>query len=298
MPAKILVSGSSGMVGSALLPLLEDNGYQVARLVHGSVSGPNQIAWDPAKAIDPGSVSGFDAVVHLAGESIVGRWTEEKKRKIRESRVAGTRHLADALAHAANRPSVFVSGSAIGYYGDRGEELLREESPSGNGFLSDVCVAWESATIPAAKSGIRTVQIRTGVVLSAKGGALAKMLTPFRLGVGGNMGNGHQWWSWIALQDLVGAILHALKTDTVRGPVNGVAPNPVTNAEFTKVLGAVLSRPTLFPMPAFAARLAFGEMADELLLASQRVEPAQLKSTGYAFQQPELKPALESILKK
>ena len=243
-------------------------------------------------------MSGFDAVVHLAGESIVGRWTDAKKRAIRESRVAGTRHLAEALAGAAQPPSVLVSGSAIGYYGNRGEEILREESPSGHGFLPEVCVAWEAATTPAAKSGIRTAHIRTGVVLSESGGALAKMLTPFRMGLGGNMGNGRQWWSWIALQDLVGAILHVLKTDTVHGPVNGVGPNPVTNAEFTMILGSVLSRPTIFPMPAFAARLAFGEMANELLLASQRVEPARLIANGYVFQQPDLKPALAAILKK
>lgn len=298
MSTKILVSGSSGLIGSALVPALQDNGYQVTHLVRGYSSSQNQVSWNPGEAIRPETVSGYDAVVHLAGESIVGRWTEAKKARIRESRIVGTRNLAEALAKARQRPQVLVCSSAIGYYGNRGEEILREESPSGSGFLADVCLGWESANVPASQAGIRTVQIRTGIVLSKDGGALAKMLMPFRLGVGGKMGSGQQWWSWIALPDMVGTILHALKTDSLRGPVNAVAPNPVRNSEFTKILGTVLSRPTIFPMPAFAARLALGEMADELLLASQRVEPSRLKGTGYVFQQPELKPALEKLLKK
>ena len=297
MAAKILVSGSSGLVGAALLPALQKNGYEVSRLVRGPASSQKQIPWNPGEPLRPETVSDFEAVVHLAGESIVGRWTEEKKLRIRESRIGGTRHLAEALAKAAAPPRVLVSASAIGYYGDRGEEILREDSPPGAGFLSDVCRGWESGCGPAAQAGIRTVQIRIGVVLSPDGGALAKMLTPFRLGVGGKIGTGQQWWSWIALQDLVGIILHALKTDSLRGPVNAVAPNPARNTKFTKLLGKALSRPTIFPMPAFAARLALGEMADELLLASQRVEPAKLKSSGYVFQQPELKAALENLLK-
>jgi len=298
MSAKVLVSGSSGLVGSALIPALRKNNYEVTRLVHGSASAPNQVSWNPVKPVRPETVSGFEAVVHLAGESIMGRWTEAKKLRIRESRVSGSRHLAEALARTAVRSRVLISASAIGYYGDRGDEILREDSSPGVGFLSEVCRGWESACAPAAEAGIRTVQIRTGVVLSSDGGALAKMLTPFRLGVGGKIGSGRQWWSWVSLQDLVGIILHALKTDSVRGPVNAVAPNPARNAEFTRVLGKVLSRPTIFPMPAFAARLALGEMADELLLASQRVEPAKLKASGYVFQQPELQAALEAMLKK
>ncbi|HTZ97341.1 MAG TPA: TIGR01777 family oxidoreductase [Terriglobales bacterium] len=298
MSSKILVSGSSGLIGSALIPALQENGYEVIRLVRGYSSAQNQIAWNPGEPIRPETVSGYDAVVHLAGESIVGRWTEAKKARIRESRIVGTRHLAEALAKARQRPQVLVCSSAIGYYGNRGDEILREESPSGSGFLADVCLGWECANIPASQAGIRTVQVRTGIVLSKDGGALPKMLTPFRLGVGGKMGSGRQWWSWIALQDMVGAILHALKTSSVQGPVNAVAPNPVRNAEFTKILGSVLSRPTIFPMPAFAARLVLGQMADELLLSSQRVEPSRLKSSGYVFQRPELQSALEALLKK
>lgn len=296
MSAKVLVSGSSGLVGSALIPALQQNGYEITRLVRRS-SSQNEIAWNPAEPVRPETVSGFEAVIHLAGETIADRWTEAKKRRIRESRVTGTQHLVEALAKAPAKPRVLLSASAIGYYGDRGDEILREESAPGKGFLADVCREWESANAPAAQAGIRTVQTRFGVVLSPIGGALAKMLTPFRLGLGGKMGTGRQWWSWIALQDVVGIILHALKTSSLQGPVNAVAPNPARNAEFTKILGAVLSRPTIFPMPAFAARLALGEMADELLLASQRVEPAKLKASGYVFRQPGLRPALEALLK-
>lgn len=297
MPGKILVSGVSGPIGAALLPFLKARSYGITRLVRGTATGEGQIAWDPSQPLSPQSVSGFEAVIHLAGESIVGRWTESKKRRILESRVLGTRHLAEALGQAPQRPQVMISGSAIGYYGDRGDEVLREQSASGQGFLPEVSRQWEAATKPASDAGIRTVCLRTGVVLSAAGGALPKMLTPFRLGLGGNMGSGKQWWSWIHVQDLVAAIHHILKNDLLQGPVNGVAPKPVTNAEFTKTLAAVLHRPAIFPMPAFAARLAFGQMADELLLASQRVEPAQLVASGYPFQYTDLKKALEDILK-
>jgi len=298
MPARILVSGSSGLIGSALLPGLRANGYEVARLARGTASGAGHVVWDPARPLAPESVSGFDAVVHLAGESIVGRWTEAKKSRIRDSRVQGTRRLAEALAAAAQRPRLLISASAIGYYGDRGEETLREDSPSGKGFLPEVCGEWESAAEPAAKAGIRTVQVRFGLVLSPSGGALQKMLLPFRMGVGGNMGNGRQWWSWIDIKDLVGAIQHVIKTETLQGPVNVVGPSPVRNAEFTKTLASVLSRPAIFPMPAFAARLVFGQMGDELLLASQRVEPARLMASGYSFQKPDLRKSLEDLLKK
>src|SRR5271155_415821 len=298
MPAKILVSGSSGLIGAALIPALKSSGYEITCLVRGTASGKEQIQWDPAQPLVPESVSGFDAVVHLAGESIVGRWTEAKKRRIRESRVQGTLRLAEALAQAPQRPRVLISASAIGYYGDRGDEALREDSASGSGFLPEVCREWEDATEPATKAGIRTVQVRFGLVLSQHGGALQKMLPPFRLGVGGNMGNGRQWWSWIDIDDLVGAVQHVIKTETLQGPINVVGPNPLTNAEFTKTLASVLSRPALFPMPAFAARLVFGQMGDELLLASQRVEPAKLLASGYVFQKPDLRGSLESILTK
>jgi len=297
MPAEVLVSGASGLIGSALLPALQSRGYEVTRLVRGTALGKGDIAWDPSHPLPPQSVSGFDAVVHLAGESIVGRWTDVKKRRVRESRVQGTRNLAEALAVAPQAPRVFISASAIGYYGDRGEETLREESSTGIGFLPEVCREWEAAAEPATRAGIRTAQMRFGVVLSASGGALKKMLPPFRMGVGGNIGNGRQWMSWIAIDDVVDAIQHVIKTDSLHGPVNVVGPNPVRNSEFTKTLASVLSRPAVFPMPAFAARLVFGQMADELLLASQRVEPAKLMATGYVFQKPELRAALENILK-
>jgi uncharacterized protein (TIGR01777 family) len=298
MPGKILVSGSSGLIGAALLPALQSSGYEITRLVRGAASGKGRIGWNPARPLAPESVSGFDAVVHLAGESIVGRWTEAKKRRIRESRVQGTRNLAEALAAAPLRPPLLVSASAIGYYGDRADETLREDSSSGDGFLPEVCREWEVAAEPAAKAGIRTVQMRFGLVLSASGGALQKMLLPFRMGVGGNMGTGRQWWSWVDIDDLVGAVQHVIKTDALQGPVNVVAPTPVRNAEFTKALASVLSRPAIFPMPAFAARLVFGQMGDELLLASQRVEPVKLTASGYVFQKPDLRAALKAILKR
>ena len=297
MISRILVSGVSGPIGAALLPPLKAREYEVTRLVRGAVTGENQISWNPAKPIFPDAISGFDAVVHLAGESIVGRWTDEKKRKIRNSRVAGTAALAAALAQAKAKPQVFVCSSAIGYYGDRGDEVLNEESAPGTGFLPDVCREWESATKAAADAGIRTVQMRTGVVLSPKGGALGKMLTPFKMGAGGRIGNGRQWMSWIDVQDMVGAIHHILKSDLLQGPVNMVAPKPVTNQEFTKTLASVLSRPAIFPMPAFVVKLAFGEMGETVLLGSQRVEPAQLVASGYPFRFSSLRASLENILK-
>jgi uncharacterized protein (TIGR01777 family) len=297
MSATILVSGSTGLIGTALLSGLRTSGYDVTCLVRGGTSGKGQIGWDPARPLAPESVSGFDAVVHLAGESIVGRWTDAKKRRIRESRVQGTRNLAAALAAAPQRPQLLISASAIGYYGDRGEETLREDSSSGDGFLPEVCREWEEAAEPVAKAGIRSVQIRIGVVLSASGGALHAMLLPFRMGVGGKMGSGRQWMSWVHIDDLLAAVQHVIKCDMLRGPVNLVAPNPVRNAEFTKALASVLSRPAIFPMPAFAARLVFGQMGDELLLASQRVEPAKLLTSGYFFKKSDLKTALEAILK-
>jgi uncharacterized protein (TIGR01777 family) len=297
MPAKILVSGSSGLLGTALLRSLEADGNQITRLVHGTRAGIGQIAWNSAQSLAPESVSGFDAVIHLAGESIASRWTAPKKKAIRDSRVLGTHHLAEALAKVASRPRVLISASAIGYYGDRGDEILREDSPSGSdGFLPEVCREWEAAAQPAIGAGIRTVHLRTGIVLSAVGGALQKMLPPFRMGLGGKIGSGHQWMSWVDLQDMVGAIRHALANESLRGPVNFVSPNPVTNTEFTRTLASALSRPAIFPMPSFAARLVFGQMGEELLLASQRVEPAKLVASGYVFQKPDLRTALQDIL--
>jgi uncharacterized protein (TIGR01777 family) len=299
MPARILVSGSSGLIGSALLLALQSGGYEVSCLVRGGSSGKGRIGWDLTQPLVPESVSGFEAVIHFAGESIASRWTESKKKAIRDSRVLGTRHLAEGLARAASPPRVLTSASAVGFYGDRDDEILREESaPGGSGFLPEVCREWEAAADPAVQAGIRTVFLRTGIVLSADGGALKQMLPPFRMGLGGRIGNGRQWMSWIDLHDEIGAIGHILTNDSLRGPVNCVSPHPVTNAEFTRTLAAVLSRPAIFPMPAFAARLAFGQMGDELLLASQRVEPAKLLASGYVFQKPDLSLALESILRK
>ena len=293
---RVLVSGVSGPIGAALLPYLESQGARIVRLVRGPARGTDQISWDPLRPLAPTAVSGFEAVIHLAGETVAVRWTEAKKKAIRESRVQGTRHLADALAKTQSRPRVFICASAIGFYGNRGDEVLTEASPAGNGFLPEVTREWEAASRIAADAGIRTVNLRLGLALSPKGGALKKMLTPFKLGLGGKIGSGQQWWSWIHVDDIVGALHHALQTDSLSGPVNLVAPNPVRNADFTKVLASVLRRPAFFHVPAFAARLAFGEMADELLLSSERVEPAKLRGSSYAFRFAELRLALEDLV--
>jgi hypothetical protein len=267
-------------------------------LVRGPAREAEEISWDPAIPIAPSAVSGFDAVIHLAGEGIVGRWTDEKKQKIRDSRVVGTFNLSSALSQAEEKPGVFICGSAIGYYGNRGDEPLLEDSPPGSGFLAEVCQDWEEATTPAVQVDIRTAHIRTGVVLSPKGGALGAMITPFKLGLGGRVGSGRQWMSWIDVQDMVGGIHHILKNDLIQGPVNLVAPKPVRNSEFVKTLASVLSRPALFPMPAFAVKLAFGQMGEDVLLAGQKVEPGKLISSGYPFRYSELRKSLEELLRK
>jgi uncharacterized protein len=297
MNLRILVSGVSGPIGAALVPSLRSNGCSVVRLVRGTANGDEQIAWDPAVPLIPQKVSGFDAVIHLAGESIFGRWTADKKAKIRDSRVVGTFNLSSALAQAKDKPRVFVCGSAIGYYGNRGDELLREESAPGRGFLAEVCQDWEEATTPAVQADIRTAHIRTGVVLSPKGGALGAMLLPFKMGLGGRTGSGQQWLSWIDVRDMVGAIHHILKNDLIQGPVNMVASKPVRNAEFAKTLASVLSRPAIFPLPEFAVKLVFGEMGEEVLMGSQKVEASKLISSGYPFRYRELRASLESILR-
>jgi len=296
---KILVSGSHGLVGKALTRSLTNSGNEVVRLVRRKPSfGAVEIEWHPNHGVvDHEQLEGLDAVVHLAGESIAGgRWDEKRKRAIRESRTRGTSLLSESLARLSRPPSVLLSASAIGYYGDRGDEVLTEESSPGNDFLANVCVEWEALTKPAVEKGIRTVNTRFGIILDAQGGALAKMLTPFRLGVGGRVGDGKQWMSWIALSDVVAAIEFLMTDKSIHGPVNVVSPNPVTNSEFTETLGRALSRPTIFPLPAFAARLAFGEMADALLLSSQRVEPGVLETKGFKFSWPTLEPALKHIL--
>ncbi len=281
---KVYISGSHGLIGSALKERLEAEGCTVEGLSR-----------DFKQLI---SFEGVDAVVHLAGESIAeGRWNAAKKKRIEVSRVVGTRQLAEQLANSSVKPKVFISASAIGYYGDRNDEILNETSAAGTGFLSAVCEKWEESALPAEQAGIRTVKIRTGIVLSKQGGALAKMLPPFKMGGGGKLGSGKQFMSWISLDDMVGIIPFLIENENVSGPVNLVAPNAVTNLEFTKALGAVLHRPVVMPLPAFAARLIFGEMADALLLSSTRVTPKKLLDKGYSFKHADLQSALESILK-
>jgi len=294
-----LITGSSGLVGQALIPALKSGGHSVAFLVRLKPQPAAPLVyWNPAgREIDASRLEGFDAVVHLAGESVSGRWTPAKKRAIRESRVQGTRLLCEALAKLSRRPRVLVAASASGYYGDRGDELLREESSAGSSFLSEVCQEWEAATKPAAEHGIRVVNLRIGFVLSRSGGGLAKMLPAFTMGVGGKIGSGKQYMSWIEIDDLVQIILFAATTEALSGPTNAAAPKPVRNSEFTKMLGRVLRRPAIVAMPAFAVRLAFGEMGDELLLASTRMEPARLLSAGYQFRFPQLEGALRHLLR-
>ncbi|QBG48593.1 TIGR01777 family protein [Verrucomicrobia bacterium S94] len=281
---KVMISGSHGLIGNALTSRLISDGNEVIRL--GRVF---------SESID---FTGVDAVIHLAGENIAGgRWTSRRKAAIRDSRINGTQALSLQLSSSANRPEVFISASAIGYYGDRGDEKLTETSTAGCGFLADVCSEWEMAAESASQSGIRTALIRTGIVLSSEGGALKKMLPPFKIGAGGIMGNGRQYMSWISIEDMVGAIIHILNTPTVQGPVNLTAPEPETNRRFTRILGNVLKRPTILPLPAFAARLLFGEMANALLLSSTRVIPNVLLENNYHFKHPDLKSALKAVLK-
>jgi uncharacterized protein len=292
----VLISGATGLIGSSLSQELESGGHRITRLTR-SPEGPNDIRWDPDADIIDGSLEGHDAVVHLAGESIAeGRWTPSKKERIMESRKRGTRLLAESIAALPTPPGVMVSASAVGYYGDRGNEVLREDSSPGSDFLAEVCKAWEAAADPAREAGIRVVHPRFGIVLSPKGGALGTTLPIFKLGGGGRIGSGRQWWSWVALDDVVGAIVHALEDESVEGPVNVGSPNPMTNAEYTRVLGKVLNRPTFFAVPAPAIRTVIGGMADALLLASQRMQPVKLRETGYRFRYPELEDALRHLL--
>lgn len=294
---RVLISGASGLIGAAVASSLERAGAEVVRLVRGSTRDSMQISWDPMGEIAPATVSGFDAVIHLAGETIVGRWTAAKRKAIRDSRVRSTQALATALAVAEAKPGVFVCASAVGFYGDRGDEILTEESAGGGGFLAEVCREWETASRVAADAGIRTINLRTGLVLSGKGGALEKMLPAFKLGLGGRLGSGKQWWSWIHIDDEVGAIEHGMRSDAVSGPVNLAAPSPVRNEDFTKVLASVLRRPALLPVPEFGLKLAFGGMAaQELFLSSTRVAPQRLDRSGYTFRFNELRGALESLV--
>jgi uncharacterized protein (TIGR01777 family) len=297
-PITVAVTGATGMIGSALVTLLRARGHTVRRLVRsrqGLAAG--DIGWNPdTGTLDPSSLHGVDAVVHLAGAPIAQRWTAARKQAIRDSRVRGTELIARTIAALDRRPSVLLSGSAIGYYGDRGDALLDEESTAGGDFLAQVTRNWESATTPAANAGVRVVLLRTGVVLSEKGGALAKLLPPFKLGLGGPIGGGRQWMSWISLADELRAIEHALVTETMASPVNLVAPNPVTNAEFAETLGRVLVRPAGIRVPAFALELLYGEMARATILAGQRVVPRALTAAGFEFRHPTLEQALRSAV--
>ncbi len=301
---KVLISGGSGLIGKEVSALLRERGYEVhglirepARLRHGDV------LWQPAALMEEAriarSVAGFDMIVHLAGRPVATRWTEKAKAEIRDSRIAGTASIATAAAQAfqqSGRPRVLICSSAIGYYGNRGDEELTEDSEVGLGFLADVCRTWESAARPAAMAGVRVAHLRTALVLAASGGALVKMLPAFRFGVAGKLGSGRQWWSWIGLRDTARAFAFALEHEQVHGALNLAAPHPVTNAEFTRTLGRVLHRPTLLAVPAFALRALAGEMAEEMLLASQRVIPRRLLQAGFSFEDPELEPALRKLL--
>ena len=298
---RILISGSSGFLGSALVRHLGGAGHQVVRLRRGPMQpaeapGSDQRFWDPATGTLPApALAEVEAVLHLGGESIVGRWTPAKKQRLHDSRVGPTRLLAATLAGLPQPPQVFLCASAIGYYGDRGEMPLDEQAGAGQGFLADLCQQWEAATSPAAAAGIRTVNLRIGVVLGAGGGALPAMLPLFKWGLGGRLGHGRQYWSWIALEDVLGAIQHLLTTAGLSGPVNLTAPQPVTNRQFTAALARALHRPAIFPAPGWALHLALGEMADSLL-ASQRVLPRKLSASGYRFQYETLAPALARAL--
>jgi uncharacterized protein (TIGR01777 family) len=296
---RVLISGASGLIGSELVRALGTAGHEVARLVRAEpMPGPSRIVWDPAHGwLETPRLEGFDAVVHLAGESVAeSPWTAEKKARIHDSRVASTRLLAETLARLERKPAVFACASAVGYYGDRGGEELDETSPPGKGFLANVCRQWEAATGRAAAAGIRVVRMRFGLVLSQRAGAFARTLPMFRHGLGGRLGSGRQYVSWIVLDDVVAAIQRILSDNSLDGPINVVGPNPVTNLELTRTTAGVLHRPAPLPIPAFLLRLKLGEMADELVLASQRVYPRRLQAAGHTFAYPELEPAIRRLV--
>ena len=296
---KILISGSSGLVGTATSAALQGDSHSVVRLVRpGKGAKAGDVQWDPMRAtVDVAGLEGVDVVIHLSGAGIAdGRWTEARKQILRSSRIDTTRVLVDSLSRLKQKPRVLIVASAIGYYGSRGDEILTESSAIGTDFLALLCRDWEAEASRAAAMGIRTVMLRFGVVLSGKGGALPKVLTPFKLGVGGRLGDGQQWMSWIAIEDVLGIIRHAIANEQVSGPVNVVAPNPVRNEEFTRLLAAMLHRPAIFPAPAFVLRLAMGEMADAVLLSSDRVKPERMLAAGYKFRFEILEPALRAAV--
>ena len=294
---RVAITGASGLIGSALVPELERAGHEVISLVRGREPQAGEAKWDPAAGtIDAGALEGIEAVVHLAGENIGQRWTETSRRRILDSRVQGTRLVAETVASLDPQPAL-LAASAIGFYGQQGDRELTEASPRGEGFLGDVVSAWEAAAEPAREAGARVVHFRQGLVLSKDGGALGRMLLPFRMGVGGRIGSGCQWWSWVAIDDVAAAYLFALQ-HPLDGVYNLAAPGVVRNADFVDALGSALSRPTIFPLPGVAVRLAFGEMGEEMLLGGQRVDPERLQSQGFEFAYPKLEGALEHVLGK
>jgi uncharacterized protein (TIGR01777 family) len=295
---RILISGASGLIGRALTPALISAGHEPVALVR-RAPRDNEVQWNPGERLDPEKLASADAIVHLAGKNVAGRWTEKFKREVLESRAQGTRILANAAAESCRRcgqPRIFISAAGINYYGSRGDELLTEESSSGQGFLAEVSRQWEAATAPASEAGVRVVNLRIGVVLAHDGGALKPMLLPFRLGLGGRIGSGQQFWSWISFDDVIGVALFALHNDSLRGPVNTVAPGAVRNEEFVRALGKELHRPTIFPLPTWIVRTFLGEMGEELLLTSIRAEPTKLKIAGYKFLHQDLKEAIRDAL--
>lgn len=297
---KALITGASGLIGTELQKALKEKGWQLLLASRSEPKDDRHIKWTVEEGFrdeDFEQLEGLDAVIHLAGENVAGlRWTDEKKKAIRDSRVLGTRTLIDAFTKLKNRPKTFLAGSAIGFYGNRGDDEMTEASPAGDGFLPEVCRNWEAESRRAEDLGIRTVLLRTGIVLSKDGGALGTMLLPFKMGVGGVVGSGKQWMSWISLEDQIRAMLFVLENETIRGAVNLTSPNPVTNEQFTKTLGEVLYRPTFLPLPEFAVGMIFGEMGDALLLDSTKVQPKRLEDAGFEFKFPELKPALEAAV--
>ncbi len=295
---RILISGASGLLGKSLTSALHAQGHQTIALVRRAPQA-NEIQWDPNRPLDPAKLAGCDAVFHLAGKNIAGVWTKKFKQEVMESRVHGTRTLATAVAESlrlTGQPRAFLCASGIGYYGNRGDEVLSESSSAGSGFLAEVCRQWEAATSPASDAGVRVVNFRIGVVLARDGGALKPMLPPFRLGLGGRIGSGRQFLSWIALDDVIGAMIFALENQNLRGPINLVGPAPVRNQQFVKALGHVIHRPTIFPLPEFVVRTLMGEMGQELLLTSARAEPTKLTAAGYPFRHTNLEEALRSVL--
>ena len=295
---KILLTGASGLVGKLLIPVLKKDDHQIVRLVRSKdQANENTVYWSPLSGeIEVDRLRHIDAVIHLAGEPIMGRWTDKKKERIRQSRADATHFLCKQLVQLTTVPRTLIAASAIGYYGNRPDAWVDEDAPSGTGFLPEVCSAWEEATESARKGGIRVVNLRIGIVLSPDGGALAKMLTPFRLGMGGKIGDGKQYMSWLMLEELIGMIQFALRRESLSGPVNAVAPNPVTNLEMTRILGSLVHRPTIFAVPSLAVRILFGEMGIALLLAGARVKPVRLSEAGYEFKHPDLEQALGQVL--